>query len=87
MKRSSRRILTHISLDMVGRVAEEVPGIELVENPGSGPIPPEAQGEILLTARITAKGSEGQGLAVVIQAREVAESSRFVGREGRWMLT
>ncbi|MEE9470771.1 MAG: NAD(P)-dependent oxidoreductase [Gemmatimonadota bacterium] len=49
MKRSSRRILTHLSLSMVGRVAEEVPGVELVEIPGSGPIPPEAQGEILLT--------------------------------------
>lgn len=52
--RSDLRVLTHVPVQLLARVAQEFPGIELVPVPTRGELAPEIRGDVLLTA---ARGS------------------------------
>jgi phosphoglycerate dehydrogenase-like enzyme len=43
------RVLTHLPRGLLARVEADLPEVELVEIPGSGPLPEDARGEVLLT--------------------------------------
>jgi len=46
---SAPRVLTHLPVGILGRVREAHPDVELVEIPERGPLPPDTQGDVLLT--------------------------------------